>query len=1081
MAQFKLNYGLIERLATTATAGGTTALANNSRTYQQFTGTLNQTVTLPQANAAAPNDCPVSLEFTIMNRSTGTITVNYASAALAKSLVAGSQSTFRLVDNSTSDGSWDITNEASSGGSVVTLSSPEKLSALAALSSTYYEDSETSTNLIKVTAEEIAGDFWLTKAPLPASRTAMDQFSMNGYLYIMGGLANVPDNTTVRFDESNNFWISRGNLPFTSQYGLGAVTTSFGYCAAGFAPNQTNLFAKYNDSSNVWSSVAPMNIYRGSLVGAYVNGNIYAVGGNDGFTGDLGSSEMYNETLDTWYTRQKVLDTTLTNGGAFVSTYMYYIGGYTGGSLTNHAEKYYDHLNSWIFITNFGAAQTDLSCWASVGCGFASGGGATLTQRYAPLANLWTTVAALPNASSGLANGDNSHLGLGYVIGGGTTANYQYNPVMFFPVVINKKTAVSPTAILAATAISDIAFSLPVRVRTDGDNWKYILSNQDTALKLGETASGKFIETGYVYAAGGENSTGSPNDATNEYYNRTSNTWSVKQSLPTGRRSCAYFPAIGYGYVTTGRTAGQVTSTLQYSDVINTWVTKSGNVPVSRNNVSAFAIKGFGYVLGGFSGPSAVNYQYDPVLDSYTTKTSMTTGRGYFSAFTLQERGVVVNGSTDGNLTVGTVIASVEIYNPITDAWFTATGDTTKRYGANNFAINGFGYVAGGYNSAVTNNSVEKYDPSTNSWSSSTGMNTGRILGGYSTNASQGYVFGGYNGSYVSANEAFTPDISTWTSLANLSVARELDGGGFSPGYYRNYEIQVGLPMYLAAAGSWTSVNRTSTPANHQNQAFSYNGYLYDGGDALTRVDRYDTNTDTWRQVANTSISKDNHFAFTVTGYAYMGGGNAPIANVERYNDAANAWSAATSLNSVEAGADGCSTDGFGWVPGGYNGSIKTTVVQKFNASLNTWANAGNINNGRYANGVAAGSGFIFTGGDQGSSNSFEKYSPVTQTSIAAANLLTSLGYTALCSYQNTIFEFGGYTGVALNAVNQFYIDTNIWMTRPNLNVARQSGSTGVFGSSIYVTPGGSISLTSVEQYTSVLKNIVLGAGLRVS
>ena len=107
------NGAVVESTTTTATAAGTTTLVASSSTYQQFTGTLVQTVVLPDATTLSQGR-----RFRIMNRSTQDITVNYNGGTLAATVSAGTQTDFLVISNGTSIGTWDVA--AASGGSATT-------------------------------------------------------------------------------------------------------------------------------------------------------------------------------------------------------------------------------------------------------------------------------------------------------------------------------------------------------------------------------------------------------------------------------------------------------------------------------------------------------------------------------------------------------------------------------------------------------------------------------------------------------------------------------------------------------------------------------------------------------------------------------------------------------------------------------------------------------------------------------------------------------------------------------------------------------------------------------------------------
>lgn len=100
MANFKLGkfqYSFLE----TTTSGGTLILVGSSKQIQVLTGTLNHTVVLPDATTMGNG-----LSFTIINTSTGTITVNDNGSNLLSKIIAGSIAEFLLTSNGTSNGTW---------------------------------------------------------------------------------------------------------------------------------------------------------------------------------------------------------------------------------------------------------------------------------------------------------------------------------------------------------------------------------------------------------------------------------------------------------------------------------------------------------------------------------------------------------------------------------------------------------------------------------------------------------------------------------------------------------------------------------------------------------------------------------------------------------------------------------------------------------------------------------------------------------------------------------------------------------------------------------------------------------------
>lgn len=96
---------LIEDSTSTATAGGTTSLTKDSQTNQIFTGATTQTVKLPNATTI-----PEGRRFYISNQSSGAVNVTDNGDNGLRNIKAGDSAAFRLIDNATSDGVWDVEN-----------------------------------------------------------------------------------------------------------------------------------------------------------------------------------------------------------------------------------------------------------------------------------------------------------------------------------------------------------------------------------------------------------------------------------------------------------------------------------------------------------------------------------------------------------------------------------------------------------------------------------------------------------------------------------------------------------------------------------------------------------------------------------------------------------------------------------------------------------------------------------------------------------------------------------------------------------------------------------------------------------
>ena len=121
MASFQYG-GLVEQVASTATAAGTTTLINTSKQIQVFTGATIQTIVLPDATTMS-----VGQKFEIYNESSASLTIQFNGGSAftdAAGISYGTQGAntslvVKLQTNGTALGTWAVTP---SGGTATTIS-----------------------------------------------------------------------------------------------------------------------------------------------------------------------------------------------------------------------------------------------------------------------------------------------------------------------------------------------------------------------------------------------------------------------------------------------------------------------------------------------------------------------------------------------------------------------------------------------------------------------------------------------------------------------------------------------------------------------------------------------------------------------------------------------------------------------------------------------------------------------------------------------------------------------------------------------------------------------------------------------
>jgi N-acetylneuraminic acid mutarotase len=211
---------------------------------------------------------------------------------------------------------------------------------------------------------------------------------------------------------------------------------------------------------------------------------------------------------------------------------------------------------------------------------------------------------------------------------------------------------------------------------------------------------------------------------------------------------CAAFPepseelvgasAGGKFYVFGGLAPGWVPQGLvyEYDPAADTW-TKKRPMALPTHHVAFSELNGKLYAFGGFvlpeSGPPAwvpINnaWEYDPATDRWKALAPMPTKRGSAVAATVNGRIYVIGGATvhpgSNEPAVHPArphrsVATVEEYNPKTNAWSERSSMPTARNHAAIGAVNNKIYVIGGrlggafIFTASNTNVVEEYDPAT--------------------------------------------------------------------------------------------------------------------------------------------------------------------------------------------------------------------------------------------------------------------------------------------------------------------------------------------------------------------------------
>jgi N-acetylneuraminic acid mutarotase len=189
------------------------------------------------------------------------------------------------------------------------------------------------------------------------------------------------------------------------------------------------------------------------------------------------------------------------------------------------------------------------------------------------------------------------------------------------------------------------------------------------------------------------------------------------------------------------------------------------------------------YAIGGGASSSALYTslqvlstveEYDPVIDTWTTKSEMPTARVCHHASVVDGRIYVIGGSDASTPDDRSHVLTVDVYDPATDTWTQEGNMRASRAAGFSTVVDGKIYLIGGYGGSQR---VDEYDPSTDTWTTRSEMPSARRS--LSTSALDGkiYAFGGYVPGVsghpgVATVEVYDPATDTWATAPDMPTGR---------------------------------------------------------------------------------------------------------------------------------------------------------------------------------------------------------------------------------------------------------------------------------------------------------------------
>ncbi|MGQ0504376.1 MAG: Kelch repeat-containing protein [Myxococcaceae bacterium] len=683
------------------------------------------------------------------------------------------------------------------------------------------------------------------------------------------------------------------------------------------------------------------------------------------------------------------------------------------------------------------------------------------------------------------------------------------------------------------------------RLNTDGTAGAWTASSQFTTARQGHAA---VFANGHLYLLGGFDGAARYNDVqvAPVLTGGGLDAWDTATAvLTTARENLAAVAYKGHlfalgGYNGTARLNDVRAAPLDASGQVSSAWTSTTSYPTAVFRHTAVSYNGYLYSVGGIGALRGVNIaqvRADGTLGLWTAAPSLPADRAGASAVAFNNFLYVTGGEESGEAR-NTVLSARINTNGTLGAWSTATSFTTTRKEHKSLVANGYLYVLGGQNSVGALNSVEyaplNADGTLGAFATTTSFNTPRSCFVSVTHNGFVYVGGGFTGPNCFTNAADTNNVQyaplnangtlgPWNNTTPLprslnSLAAAVHNGYLytAGGYDETASTAVADVNAVAfnadgSLGTWRAL--TPLPAALQwPMLVPQNGFLYQiagaptGGGSGTSAVRMIAINDgaagtpgTWVAATTLPVVRSLHASVAHGGYLYVLGGrngggplndvwSAPLGS----SGATGAWSGTTPFSIPRSGHTSVVCNGYLYVLGGFDGTVRRSDVQYAaigaNGTVGAWAPTTAFATGRERHASVCWNNRLYVlGGHDGTSRRADVQSATVNPNgtVGPWSVTTSLPAAverhASAVNDGYLYVVGGFDG-ARRLSDVLVADINADGTlapfahKPDLNVAREGAASVAHGGFLYVLGGANGALLSSVEVAPLLSNGGLGS-----
>ena len=304
--------------------------------------------------------------------------------------------------------------------------------------------------------------------------------------------------------------------------------------------------------------------------------------------------------------------------------------------------------------------------------------------------------------------------------------------------------------------------------------------------------------------------------------------------------------------------------------------TRKADMPTARIGFATSVVNGKVFVIGGsaqlemdeFGDMSLSTVEmYDSKTDTWEPKSEMPTARSGVSVSVVDGKIYAIGRSKIKKIQIprgfrseGEELATVEMYDPVTDTWTQKTDMPTPKK-TMTCVVDGKIYAVGGWlntNEQPQLETVAVYDPTTDTWAKAQSMNHARCSAAIDVVNGEIYAIGGLGHSqiedqldvYLSSVEVFNPKANQWRERTEMPAPKALHTASVING-----------KIYVIG-GYFTKDNEFKK---------------------LSTIEIYDPATDRWTQEQDLPVGKWGHKTEVIDGQVYIFGGG-PSTSVQVYD-----------------------------------------------------------------------------------------------------------------------------------------------------------------------------------------------------